>query len=298
TSAIVLAPGATVSGFVVQPGANGIDAVTTQGSCTATETAAAVLSAAKVLGQNEIAGTSLAFVAGARQQGGCALTVRNVVFQGVATGVASTGGTLVVDACTIGRGRRGILVDPGQGGGTPFTFNAVIQATTISGGSDTGVEVRQGYGSLFTMTGNTITQNCATTKYGTLQHLGGGIVFVGSLPTAKLSGNRIYGNGFDQVLVASTSGAIDLSGDPNASGAQCPDPLLVNEITCPDGSTSPSIYGLESFGAQVKAIGNAWSNAPPSAPPDYSGGVNTGYATSQYCPISTLSLSCPAIVCP
>ncbi|GEJ56901.1 right-handed parallel beta-helix repeat-containing protein [Anaeromyxobacter diazotrophicus] len=290
-SPIVLVPGASLSGFVLRPGADRIDGVVV--ACAGASALAAVVHDVRVEGAAP-GGAPPSFSAGVRSTGACSVTVKDATFDGVAVAVqARAGGTLLVDGCTIVRGGRGVWLD----GSVPLT--ATIRDTTIEQGSDTGLQVDQATRATLTLAGNTIDRNCAIRQRSGRR--GGGVVFLGGTPgQLAFTGNRVYGNGYDQVLVdpagAEEQDALQLVGAADA--ARCA--TEANQLDCYDplhGGMGVAWAGGQG-GVHVAAQGNSWAAGPPAQGADYGAGVDAGAAGGWYCPAAVLPCPQPPVACP
>jgi len=123
----------------------------------------------------------------------------------------------------------------------------------------------------------------------------GGVLFAGALPGVVFSGNRVRGNGWDQVLVAAhpmgRSPPLDLRG---GSGPSDCGSALTNQF-CPDPARGG--VGVYSLGAAIDARFNAWSNAPPVQDTDFGGWrVDWGARRGAYC--AAVDETCEPAVCP
>ena len=295
--AVVVHDGATLSGFELRPGADGLVAIAIACGAGATEPASVQdVLVQGVQGPNHVA-------VGIQQAAGCPFAVRRSTFEGVAVAVKATAGVVTVDGCrlagssgTAQTGKNGVVLDGRDG-----PVSATIRGTTVTGMSDTALVVNQlGAAASLAVLDSTLTGNCAATSYlvpgGTRR--AGGVAFVGELPATELHGNAVYANGYDQVLVANSAGTLRLVGDATAASGSCPAPTQGNQIACLDAGHAG--YGVFSGGAAVPATGNFWGNIPPSrSSRDYNDPVDpVGGDGLQACGLAPLGASCPPIVCP
>jgi hypothetical protein len=126
-----------------------------------------------------------------------------------------------------------------------------------------------GAGSTLVLRGNEVSRNGATQDYtvATGQRRGGGIVLTAPFAgTVDFKGNAISQNSWDQVLVAASTGALDLRG---GSPCNSPTPSDKNTFNCYDASRQG--VGVYSNGAGVAADWNHWTNQPAVIGVDFAG---------------------------
>jgi hypothetical protein len=206
-------------------------------------------------------------------------------------GPAAGGAALVVDDVTSVGGKNGILVQPAVAG---VPIHASFSRVRVSGASDGGIVVQQASGSVLSLTASTVSRNCAVTPYTTGRWKGGGLVFVGGLPTlAAFSGNTFSGNQYNQVLVASSVGSLAL-GAPSCAAA--------NAFVCSganvSGTGTVTGYGVASTSAPVAASFATWTADPPDSSRDFTGPVDPDGAGSDYCAPLAAACEPPPTSCP
>ena len=194
-----------------------------------------------------------------------------------------------------------VQVTGSSGGSSPSVFKAgvhrggycalVVNASGIVGVGDSGVFVEAAAGAL-TLTGNVIAGNGAVTTYflGNKDHRGGGVVFTSPLPsTVVFTGNRVYGNAWDQILVASGSTTATLNLKGGAASGDCG---TTANVICRNPGTPPAgvlpFVGVFSNGAPVQVDWNRWTQQPGVVGIDVGGAGITGYNSS--CPVTA---TCP-----
>ncbi|MFL5261196.1 MAG: right-handed parallel beta-helix repeat-containing protein [Anaeromyxobacteraceae bacterium] len=192
------------------------------------------------------------------------------------------GPSLTIDSVTIAGGVNGVLVQPTPSGSV---VHASLTNVTVTGASDGGVLLNQASGSDLSITGSSITGNCASTTRTLAKQLGGGLVFLGSLPAVRFTANTVTGNQFDQILVASSSSdTLTLGG----GGCQSPNRFVCSTNPPATAGGAPRIgLGIRSTGAPVAATFNAWTSDPPDSSRDFAGNVDADGsgpgAGSEYC---------------
>jgi hypothetical protein len=170
---------------------------------------------------------------------------------------------------------------------------ATVDGSTIRECGDTGVVVRVGGSPTVRLTGNTVTANSGTTTSGLDPDLRtvGGVLFSGVKPASlTFTGNRVYANRGDQVMVASSTPGWSLAGGTACAGSPAVPPN--NLIACYDAATNgvgPGV-GLSLVATStgnVDARFNAWSGSPPQAGADFrvvaGGTIDAGAAATAYC---------------
>lgn len=194
-----------------------------------------------------------------------------------------------------------VKVTGSSGGSSPSVFKAgvhdsghcalVVNASSVVGVGDSGLFVEAAAGAL-TLTGNVIAGNGATQPYtlGPNEHRGGGVVFTAPLPPAVVfTGNQVYGNAWDQILVATSSTATTLNLKGGAASGDCG---TTANVICRNPSTPPAgvlpFVGVFSNGAPVQVDWNRWTQQPGAVGTDVGGTGITGYNSS--CPVT---VTCP-----
>jgi hypothetical protein len=234
------------------------------------------------------------------QASACPLTVERAALDKNGVGVMSAGGTLLVDHSAITGGQTGLLLNMTN---STDPLSATVNANLVTGAAETGVQILQAASSsTLSMTGNTITGNCATqahevTILGKL-HRPGGILVLGNAPKMTFTGNTVSGNGWDQVLVNVGLGSLNLAG--GLARTDCGS-LATNQF-CPDRDASTGtlrgVGASSTAGVTVDARFNSWSSdtAAPAQGTDFVG-VNAGDTTNEYC---ARLLPCPTVlaICP
>jgi hypothetical protein len=214
-----------------------------------------------------------------------------------ATGTTFSGNT--GDAIYIGRGTLFSDGCPYVNNGThvhaePLVIgdllNVIVQnssgAAKMTGATNSAFRLMaMGSGSTVALSGNEIVKNGAIDQYpvGTLFRRGGGIVWLAPFPAlgnVVFHGNSIASNAWDQILVAASSGALNLTG-----GSACG--TSSNTIACystgyPVGQ--PPGVGLYSNGASIAVDWNHWTNQPGQAGVDVVGTGATGFVTNACVP--------------
>jgi hypothetical protein len=230
-----------------------------------------------ILWEPDPAGTAQLTVAGGAVTGGSG------------AGIVATGGRLLVD---------GARVEGNAGRGIEAAGAAVeLRGARIVRNGDTGValsgagEVRLG--------GNTIWANGATTAWGGaatpsgIARRAGGLVLSGTPPAAlEVRGNRIYGNGGDQVLFLGPGSATWNLDQPACSDAAG---LLANVLGCfdpaPAGTTGAS-RGLVAIDAGASAQNQWWGPGGPAASDAVQLPSGTAIPVTTGCLWATPALAC------
>ncbi len=233
--------------------------------------------------------------------GGAAASAANAV----GIDINSGGSPIEVNGCTIeGNAGDGILVEKSptdasskasvivedlSGSRTTVTANggvgidvtgsagnvvAVIRNTTVSLNHNAGILLDQSTGAGATNTTATLTGNEVAQNNQINDSASGGVVIKGSIDLAGFTGNLLYGNGGDQMVVAAVAPA---TATKNCSTATCWD---LAEGTC--GSSNNTFTCYSTFGIGLRAAGgtvglpininadnNAWADAPPNSTLDY-----------------------------
>jgi hypothetical protein len=161
-----------------------------------------------------------------------------------------------------------------------------LRDSLVSGAGDSGLFLENvAPTASVTIRRNTFTGNDAATDYlvGPSSRRGGGVVFLGSLPTGtafQFQGNLLYSNAWDQLL-AYTSGALSLAGGstPAPCGADA------NFFGCYAGGAAG--VGISSVAASVDVSFDRWQVLPPVPGTDY---VGTLAGTNLTCPAA---VTCP-----
>ena len=192
-------------------------------------------------------------------------------------------GTLVSDACPYTGNGTHVHAQPAAGASIHVTAQDSTGAAKMTGATNSAFRLlAMGAGSTLTLRRNSVTGNDATQSYnvGSGPRRGGGVVLTAPFPgTAEFSGNRFYGNRWDQVLVAASGpDAISLAGVFDCGGT-------ANTFACYD--TANAGVGIYSNGAAVDASWNHWTRQPAVYSIDVLGTGISGFDTSA-CFVSTL----------
>lgn len=264
---VQLGPGSSLSGFAIQVGPAGVASDGVVLSCGAQDAGASSLSQLVVNGA--AGGAAPSVQNGVRLEGACSAELKGVEVEAVAA--------------------SGVLIQSVQ--------SAVVSvaAGTISSCGQTGLVVRVQGGAAVSITDNTIKANSGTTKYGLNPDLRtvGGVLFDTNLPASlTFTGNLVFGNKGDQVMVNSSTPGWNLSGGASCSASS---QTVNNVIACYDpaqNGESPGVgLSLVSTPAgSVDAYFEAWANSPPKAGTDFrivaGGTLNAiGASGSGYCPL-------------
>jgi hypothetical protein len=112
------------------------------------------------------------------------------------------------------------------------------------------------------------------------------LFYTGSPAGITFTGNRVYGNKGDQVVVVPNSSGWNLAGGGSAA-ACASSPPSYNVFACYDtGAGGVAVSSVS--GGGVDARFNRWANVPPAAA-DFLGPVNATGPGNEYCP----AVSCP-----
>jgi hypothetical protein len=178
-----------------------------------------------------------------------------------------------------GFARAGLRLEP-TGSASVGVADGSIRAC-----GDTGLVVAASALAAIRITGQEITANQGLTPRGTASRTVGGVLFVGAKPASlAFTGNRVYGNRGDQIMVFSSFGT---AADPwnLAGGTACSNPPAPpnNVIACYDAATNgsgagsgPGVGVIQVSSGAVNARFNSWADYPPVGDVDYlpaSGGV-------------------------
>jgi hypothetical protein len=193
-------------------------------------------------------------------------------------------GTLVSDGCPYSSNGTHVHAQPLGGATVSVTVRNSAGAAKMTGATNSAFRLlAMGAGSALVLSGNEVVGNGAIQDYNVSTGLrrGGGVVLTPPLPgAASIHSSAFYGNQFDQVLVAASAGALDLSG-----GTACGS--LSNSFGCyaPAGGV-----GVFSNGASVSVAWNHWTQQPGAIGIDVAGNGLTGFDTSGCSPTT---LTCP-----
>jgi hypothetical protein len=182
-------------------------------------------------------------------------------------GVVLRGGRLLLDGVRVAEsGGRG--VDATSAGAA----RVEIRRSSVVWNHDTGIAIRDASDVRISRT--TVYANLAATSWGGAlvssgtRRRAGGVVISGTPPAPglfELWGNRVYGNGGDQILVLGPSSATWNLDQP---AGECSDAtgLLVNAVGCYDPTLAPGEFtyrGIVSVDAAVTATGTWWEGGTP-----------------------------------
>jgi hypothetical protein len=193
-------------------------------------------------------------------------------------------GTFVSDACPYANNGTHVHAQPAGGATVSVTVQNSTGAAKMTGAANSAFRLlAMGSGSALVLTGNEVVGNTASQDYNVSSGLrrGGGVVLTPPLPGSSVVHSTVFaGNRFDQVLVAASTGSLDLS-----AGTSCGS--LANTFACLDTGSG---VGLYSNGALVSAPWNHWTQQPGAVGIDVGGTGVTGYDTSACAPAT---ISCP-----
>jgi hypothetical protein len=242
--------------------------------------------------------------------GGATARVTGVTLEGTPSGSSVPSvddGVHVSGACSVelsgvevaGFARAGLRLQP-TGLGSVAVANG-----SIRGCADTGLVVEAGALSSVHIAGQEITGNRGVTPRGTAGRTVGGALFLGAKPaTLRFTGNRVFGNGGDQVMVFSSFGT---PSDPwdLAGGSACSNPPAApnNVIACYDPATNgagpgsgPGVGLIQVSSGTVDARFNSWTDYPPVGDVDYApatgGVVDAIGAGNDFC-AAAATVTCP-----
>ncbi len=224
---------------------------------------------------------------GATGTGAPSLSATGTTFSGNATdGIQVSRGTLLADACPFTGNGTHVRAQPGVGASVSVTVQNSAGAARMTGATDSAFRLlARGAGSTLVLSNNVVTGNSAVQSYSLVggARRGGGVVLTAPFPgTAAIRGNQLYGNRYDQFLVAASAPeALSLAGAP-ACGPEA------NAFACYDAAAGG--VGLYSGGAVVDAAWNRWTRQPGVYSIDVGGTGVTGYDTSA-CTVATVT--CP-----
>lgn len=183
------------------------------------------------------------------------------------SGVVLRGGRLLLDGVRVAEsGARG--VDATSAGAS----RVEIRRSSVAWNHDTGIAIADASDVRISRT--TIYANLAATAWGGplvpsgTRRRAGGVVLAGTPPAPglfELWGNRVYGNGGDQILVLGPSTA---TWNLDQTTGACADEagLLVNAVGCYDPTLAPGEFtyrGIVSVDAAVTATHTWWEGGPP-----------------------------------
>jgi hypothetical protein len=193
-------------------------------------------------------------------------------------------GTFASDACPYADNGTHVHAQPVGGATVSVTVQNSTGAAKMTGATNSALRLlAMGSGSTLVLAGNEVVGNTASQDYNVSSGLrrGGGVVLTPPLPGSSVVHSTVFaGNKFDQVLVAASTGALDLSGG-NSCGP------LANTFACYDGGAG---VGLYANGALVAVPWNRWTQQPGALGIDVGGTGVTGYDTSACAPAT---ISCP-----
>jgi len=255
---VALEEGASLADFVVRPGAAATASDAVLLSCAASGGATAHVTRSQVVG-TPAGGTAPAIDDGVHVVGACSADLSHVSVEGFA--------------------RAGVRLEPAG------PASVAVADGSIRACGDTGVVVVPSAQAQVRVTGQEITGNRGLTPRGTAGRTAGGVLFLGAKPASlAFTGNRVYGNRGDQVMVFSSFGT---AADPwpLAGGSACSNPPAApnNVVACYDPATNgsgagsgPGVGVIQVSSGVVDARFNSWTDYPPVGAVDYlpaSGGV-------------------------
>ena len=230
-----------------------------------------------------VTGNAVGAAVGSAGTGAPALSATGTTFSDNAgDAVLVERGTLLADACPFSGNGTHVHAQPVGSSTVNVTVQNSAGAARMTGATNSALRLlAMGSGSTLTLAGNEIVSNQATQDYNVASGLrrGGGMVLTPPLPGASTVRSCTFaGNEYDQVLVASSTGSLDLSGG----------------TTCGASSNSFACYGtgvgIYSNGASVSAAWNHWTQQPGAPSIDVAGTGVTGYDTSACTPAA---VTCP-----
>jgi len=243
-----------------------------------------------VVRPGQAASASDAVLLACSEGGGATARVTAVILEGTPSGASVPSvddGVHLAGACSAelsgvdaaGFARAGVRAEP-----TGSASVAVLDGS-IRGCGDTGLVVAASALASVRVSRQEITGNRGQTPRGTAGRTVGGALFLGAKPaTLEFTGNRVFGNRGDQVMVFSSFGT---SSDPwhLAGGSACSNPPAApnNVIACYDPTTNgagagsgPGVGLIQVSSGSVDARFNSWTDYPPVGDVDYvpaTGGV-------------------------
>jgi hypothetical protein len=199
-------------------------------------------------------------------------------------GIFVTQGSLVANGCAFQSNLSHVHARPTVGSTVSVT---VRNSPSMTGASDSAFRLLAlGTGSSLVLENNVVSGNTAAQPYNLVggARRGGGIVITAPFPaTLTVRGNQVFGNRYDQFLVA--AGGPDVLG-PVGGTASCG--IEANTFACYD--TANGGVGMYSGGATVDASWNHWTRHPGVFSLDV-GGVGIGGYDTNSCLVATVT--CP-----
>lgn len=253
-AAVQLREGSGLSGFTVRRGSG----TAADGVLVACGGAGGVNVASVALDGKGSTGSS-GITHGVRLTGPCGATVRGV-------SVANMGGA-------------GIRVE------SSGTAQVTVSGSTMVSNADSGLQLRLNGSASAAVSGNEISGNAGALPYGG-RTAGGVLIYSGVPGGVTFTGNRVYGNKGDQVVVVPNSNGWNLAGGGSAA-ACASSPPTYNVFACYD-TTAGGVAVSSVSGGAVDARFNRWANVPPTGA-DFLGPVNATGPGNEYCP----AVSCP-----
>ncbi len=255
------------SGFTVRPGIGGTAADAVLIGCTGPGSSPVRVTWLVLDGQGALPASAIGDAL--HVQGPCSVTVSDVVAQR-ATGAgirvrSSSPSVSTASVISVGNSRMQANGD----GGLVVDVDASLLKPQVS------------------ITDNQLTLNLAATPYtdatAGVTRKGGGVVLLGAAPSPlTFTGNRVYGNSYDQILVNS-SDTWGLSG-----GASCGQ--AANTIACYDAGNGKGIAAIG--GAQVIAHYESWQNTTPQSGTDYFQALLSGSSVDPSSACAKSALTC------
>jgi hypothetical protein len=246
---------------------------------------------AVAVGDVVVQGATVAGLEVNRLDAGHVVLVTGSTFDQDHVGVSLLKGDLTLSGSTVKRSAwEGFVSATGTPGLTRFS----IQDSLISWNGRGGVRMSVNDSVEFLRT-----RICGNTgyarSYSGVTRTVGGVLAVGNPPgTLAFRGNLVHDNGGDQVYVAASSTAWDLSG---LSGCAANDRNVFANYTAPG-------VGVAAVGANVSALFNSWAQAFPAAGTDFfanptspvgSVDAGTGGGATDFCGVALpADLICPA----
>jgi hypothetical protein len=196
-------------------------------------------------------------------------------------------GTFFSDGCPYANNGTHVHAEPVVGASTNVTVQNSSGVAKMTGATNSALRLlAMGSGSALAFSGNEVAGNSAVKDYTVAsgQRRGGGLVITAPFASVFLfRGNSIHTNTWDQILVASSIGSLDLRG---GSACNSSTPADKNTFKCYD--TANQGVGVYSNGALVAVDWNHWTNQPAVVNTDFAGtgvsGETAACALDRVCP--------------
>ncbi|HET8725708.1 MAG TPA: hypothetical protein VFM53_16045, partial [Anaeromyxobacteraceae bacterium] len=209
------------TGILVEPLAPAVEVAVDAGQVTgSTVAAAAVVDGRLTLTGGAVGQNAAGVLVGPSGNGSPTFTATGTSFTGnTGDALFVARGTATTDACPYSGNGTHVHAQPAPGSVVNVTVQNSAGAAKMTGASNSAFRLlAMGGGSTLTLNGNEITGNSATQDYNvsTGQRRGGGLVFTAPFPgNIAFRRNTVSSNSWDQVLVAASTGVLDLRGGPD-----------------------------------------------------------------------------------